>query len=669
MKSENFDMVAKTFLGLEGVLADELRALGARDVTEGNRVVMFTGDKEMMYRANFACRTAVRVLKPFIKLQSDSANDLYEQLKVFEWDTMMTVNTTFAIDATVYSENFTNSRFVTYRVKDAIADYFNDKYGKRPSIRVANPDVKFDVHISGNDVTVSLDSSGEPLFKRGWRVAQTDAPINEVLAAGMILLSGWKGDCDLVDPMCGSGTFLVEAALIGANIAPGVYRQSYAFQQWADYDEELFDKIYNDDSAEREFTHKIYGSDIEGKAIAIARANVKNAGVARYVELERRDIADLEQAPSPNGILVTNPPYGERLRIEDIEELYRTLGNRLKHVFHGYQAWIINYDPELSYRIGLKPSVRYPLNNGGLDCELLEYVIFDGSYSDMRSRGEHIHNDDFRASERSGYYRDHQQAPQGEEATGSDSETPTDEAPHETQGDGEQPQRREFGDRPPRREFGGNDRPQRREFGDRPPRREFGDNARPQRREFSDRPQRREFGDNARPQRREFSDRPQRREFGDNARPQRREFGDRPQRREFDDNARPQRREFGDRPQRREFGDNERPQRREFGDRPPRREFGDNARPQRREFGDRPPRREFGDNARPQRRDEDRHSDWYARTVLRDRQPQLGSDKEVPIIHGRRKSWKRQDLPSTPPTGGGDDAPTTTSNGNAPDNQ
>ena len=400
MMTDKFDMVAKTFLGLEGVLADELRALGAEDVTEGNRVVYFKGDKEMLYRANFACRTAVRVLKPFLTLKSTSADDLYEQLKGFDWEQLMKVDTTFAIDATVYSENFNNSRFVTYRVKDAIADYFNDKYGKRPSIRLDNPEIRLDVHISGREVTLSLDSSGDPLFKRGWRVAQTDAPINEVLAAGIILLSGWDGKTDLIDPMCGSGTFLIEAALIAANIAPGVYRDHYAFQQWPDYDEELFDKIYNDDSKEREFTHKIYGSDIEGKAIAIARANVKSAGLNKYIELERRDIRDIAIVPE-KGTIISNPPYGERLKMEDIDQFYRDLGTQFKHTFMGYNVWLVCSDKEQSFKIGLKPSVRYALNNGGLDCELLEFVIFDGKYNEMRESGGSIHNDDFRASERS----------------------------------------------------------------------------------------------------------------------------------------------------------------------------------------------------------------------------------------------------------------------------
>ena len=530
MMTDKFDMVAKTFLGLEGVLADELRALGAEEVAEGNRVVYFKGDKEMLYRANFACRTAIRILKPFITLKSTSADDLYEQLKTFDWEQLMTVNTTFAIDATVYSEDFNNSRFVTYRVKDAIADFFNDKYGKRPSIRLTNPQIRFDVHISGREVTVSLDSSGEPLFKRGWRVAQTEAPINEVLAAGIILLSGWDGKTDLIDPMCGSGTFLIEAALIGANIAPGVYRDHYAFQQWPDYDEELFNKIYNDDSAEREFTHKVYGSDIEGKAIAIARANVKNAGLNKYIELERRDINEIELVPE-GGTLITNPPYGERLDVEDIDQFYRDLGFKLKHTFRGYNAWLICYDKEQYFKIGLKPSVKYALNNGGLDCELLQYVIFDGKYDQMRERGEHIRNEEFRASERSkGNYHS----------------------------------RRDAGPRDEQR-----------------PRRRFDDDHRDER------------------PRRHDDDR---------------------HRRRFDDDRRDER----------PISDEERQRRAAVA-------------------RDRRLMADVDNRDRKGRYDDDfdqefRHTSTFAKRILRDRKPTLSADKEVPIIHGRRKSWKRRDL-------------------------
>ncbi|MBQ9576105.1 MAG: RNA methyltransferase [Muribaculaceae bacterium] len=535
MMTDKFDMVAKTFLGLEGVLADELRALGAEDVNEGNRVVYFKGDKEMLYRANFACRTAVRILKPFLTLRSSSADDLYEQLKSFDWEQLMTVKTTFAIDATVYSEDFNNSRFVTYRVKDAIADFFNDKYGKRPSIRLDNPDIRFDVHISGREVTLSLDSSGDPLFKRGWRVAQTDAPINEVLAAGIILLSGWDGKTDLVDPMCGSGTFLIEAALIGANIAPGVYRDGYAFQQWTDYDEDLFDKIYNDDSGEREFTHKIYGSDVEGKAIAIARANVKNAGLNKYIELERRDINDIEQVPE-GGTLISNPPYGERLNVEDIEALYHDMGYKFKHTFKGYNIWLICYNDDLYHNVGLKPSVRYKLNNGGLDCELLQYVIFDGRYDEMRERGEHIRNEGFRASERSkGNYHARRVEDNGE-------------------GRG-------------RRDRRDDDRPRRRRDDDRGPRRFHHDDDR----------------------RREEAP----------------------------------------------ISDEERQRRASIA-------------------RDRRMMSDVDNRDRQGRYDDDfdqefRHTATFAKRILRDRKPTLSADKEVPIIHGRRKSWKRRDLDE--PTG------------------
>ena len=534
MMTERFDMVAKTFLGLEGVLADELRAMGAEEVTEGNRVVYFKGDKELLYRANFACRTAVRILKPFLTLRSNSADDLYEQLKSYDWEQLMNVNTTFAIDATVYSEDFNNSRFVTYRVKDAIADFFNEKYGKRPSIRLTNPDIRLDVHISGRDVALSLDSSGDPLFKRGWRVAQTDAPINEVLAAGIILLSGWDGKTDLVDPMCGSGTFLIEAALIGANIAPGVYRDTYAFQQWPDYDQELFDKVYNDDSAEREFTHKIYGSDIEGKAIAIARANVKNAGLNKYIELERRDFNEIEEVPE-GGTLISNPPYGERLNVEEIEEFYQNLGFKFKHTFKGYNVWLICYSDEVHYKVGLKPSVRYKLNNGGLDCELLEYVIFDGKYDELRGRGEHIRNEGFRASERSqGRYHSRKDAGGREE----------------------RPRRRPDDDR----------------RGGRP--------RRDDDRRHEDRPRRRADDDRRR------DDTP----ISDEER-QRRAAIKRDRRLMSDVDNRDKRGRYDD------------------------------------DFD-----QEF------------RHSEAFAKRILRDRKPTLGEDKEVPIIHGRRKSWKRRDL-------------------------
>ena len=261
---QKFEMVAKTFQGLEEVLAEELRSIGAENVMPGRRTVSFEGNLETLYRANLQCRTALRILKPFYKFRAGDADSLYEHAKEFDWSTMLTVDKTFSIDTVANSDEFKHSRFVTYRIKDAIVDWFKDRYGedKRPGVRLQDADVMINVYINGKDVILSLDSSGESLHKRGYRVAQTEAPINEVLAAGIILRSGWRGDCPLVDPMCGSGTFLIEAALIAANINPGIYRKGFAFERWADFDQELFDRLYNDDSAERTFDFKIYGADI-----------------------------------------------------------------------------------------------------------------------------------------------------------------------------------------------------------------------------------------------------------------------------------------------------------------------------------------------------------------------------------------------------------------------
>lgn len=385
-------MVAKTFQGLEDVLADELRALGAENVTPGRRMVAFEGDKELMYRANLSCRTALRILKPIVKFTAGDPDTLYEMTKEYDWSTLLTPDKTFSIDSVVNSELFNHSRYVTYRVKDGIVDFFKDRYGadKRPGVRLQDADVMINVHIDGNRVTLSLDSSGESLHKRGYRVAQTEAPINEVLAAGILLKAGYNGDRPLVDPMCGSGTFLIEAALIAANINPGVYRKNFAFEQWKDFDEELFESLYNDDSNEREPEFKIYGADMSPKAIAIAEKNVKQAGVSKYVNLEIKPLSKWEEAPA-DGILVTNPPYGERISVDDMDGLYELIGNKLKKVFKGYHAWIIGYQDEYFKKIGLAASEKIPMLNGSLECELREYVIFEGDYKSFRREGNSLH--------------------------------------------------------------------------------------------------------------------------------------------------------------------------------------------------------------------------------------------------------------------------------------
>ncbi len=388
MKTETYEMVAKTFQGLEDILAGELRAIGAKNVTVGRRMVSFEGDKEIMYKANLSCRTALRILKPIVKFTADDTDALYEMTKDFDWTSIMSPDKTFSIDPVVNSDIFTNSRFVTYRVKDGIVDFFKDRFGAdcRPGVRLQDADVMINVHIDENRVTLSLDSSGESLHKRGYKVAQTEAPINEVLAAGIILMSGWKGDVPFVDPMCGSGTFLIEAALIAANINPGVYRKSFAFEHWNDFDEELFESLYNDDSNERDVEVPIIGADISPKAISIAEKNVKQAGVAKYVQLEIKPLSQWESAPE-DGVLVTNPPYGERISVDDMEGLYSLLGNKLKRVFKGYHSWIIGYKEEYFNRIGLTPSVKMQILNGSLECELREYITFEGDYKSFRKEG------------------------------------------------------------------------------------------------------------------------------------------------------------------------------------------------------------------------------------------------------------------------------------------
>ena len=299
------------------------------------------------------------------------------------WENYISLDKTFAIDSVIYSDDFNHSKFVAYRTKDAIVDYFMEKYNKRPSVRVNNPDLYINIHISHNDCTLSIDSSGESLHKRGYRVDQTEAPLNEVLAAGMILKTGWKGDTNFVDPMCGSGTLLIEAAMIALNIAPGIHRKEFAFEKWIDFDQELFDRIYNDETQEREFKFKCYGSDINPTAIAIAEKNIRSAGLMKYVELKVMPFQQYTEAPQP-GILVMNPPYGERISSRDLLGLYTMIGERLKHVFMGYNAWILSYNDECFEKIGLRPAEKVKLMNASLECEFRHYEIFEGKNKDFK---------------------------------------------------------------------------------------------------------------------------------------------------------------------------------------------------------------------------------------------------------------------------------------------
>ena len=394
-QTATFSLLAKTFKGLEQVLAQELIELGANDVQLQRRAVSFRGDKALLYRANFCLRTATRVLVVIenarrlnLSKGKKPEDQIYDIVKSIDWSRYMTVENTFVVDTTLYSDLFHNSLFVTYRAKDAVADYWTNKAGKRPNVNAENPDIRINLHIANEYVTVSLDSSGESLHKRGYRVATTEAPINEVLAAGMLRMAGWKGQSDFYDPMCGSGTILIEAALMARNIAPGVFRSSFAFEKWQDFDPDLWNDIYNDDSAERDFTHRIYGSDTSFYAIQQAAKNIKSAGVQKDIELKQIRLEELKPTANSQALtalVMLNPPYGERLKSnKEMEDLYSAIGTALKHQFTGATAWIISSNDAAMKCIGLKPSKKFRLLNGELDCQFNRYDLFAGKRINLR---------------------------------------------------------------------------------------------------------------------------------------------------------------------------------------------------------------------------------------------------------------------------------------------
>lgn len=411
LNNGEFPMIAKTMAELEDVLAEELIGLGANNVEIGTRMVSFTGDKALLYKANLHCRTASRILKPIYNFKAETADEVYEAIKLLNWDNYLSLDKTFSIDAVVFSHIFTHSKFVAYKVKDAIADWFVEKYKKRPSVSVSNPDLIFNIHISHNKCTLSLDSSGDSLHKRGYRIDQTEAPLSEVLAAGMILKSGWRGESAFLDPMCGSGTILIEAAMIALGIPPGIHRKHFAFEKWTDFDADLFSDIYNEDTGLSELKFPVIGSDISPKAISIAEKNIKNAGLKKYIELSAKPIQQYTEAPAKDGVIITNPPYGERIKVEELDELYSMIGERLKHVFAGYKAYILSYHKESFDAIGLRHNRRFFLYNGPLECEMREYEIFSGkrneqprdsSSSSRASRKDSYHNE---RNSREGYRR------------------------------------------------------------------------------------------------------------------------------------------------------------------------------------------------------------------------------------------------------------------------
>lgn len=374
---DKMEMVAKTFQGLENILAEEIKVLGGEDIEILNRAVRFFGNKELLYRSNLYLRTALRILIPVFNTHINHQDDLYNKVKDFEWENYLKLGNTFAIDSVVNSDIFNHSQFVSLRVKDAIADRFRDKFRRRPSVNTENPDIWISVHLSARDLSISIDTSGESLHRRGYRIDEVKAPISEVLAAGMILLTGWDGSTDFYDPMCGSGTFGIEAALIARKIPPGTFRKKFGFESSPDFDQDLWNSIY-DEIEEHDFNAKIFSSDVSAKALGIATRNAKQASVLKNIQI--REIA-FENYPKVEngGTVIINPPYGERLTKTDIQSFYRMMGNVMKKSFTGTDVWIISSNAEAMKNIGLKFSKKYKLFNGPLECTFNKYEIYEGS--------------------------------------------------------------------------------------------------------------------------------------------------------------------------------------------------------------------------------------------------------------------------------------------------
>jgi putative N6-adenine-specific DNA methylase len=371
--------VAKTLYGLEKVLSEELIGLGAGNVQTANRAILFEGDKSLLYKVNYSVRTALSVLMPVADFRIRSKEDLYKGGSKIEWDRFMDTDDTFSIVPVINSPHFGHTGYAGLIIKDAIADYFRNKTGRRPSVDTTNPRVLINLHISNDNVTISLDSSVVPLYKRGYRQEQTVAPLNEVLAAGILLLSGWNVSSTLTDPMCGSGTIPIEAGLIASKIPPGKFRQFFGFQKWKDFDEDLFEKIKLECNSQIGFSPvKIFGSDISEEALKFANANVARAGLSDVITLEKSDFKDLKSIDE-HGYVFLNPPYGQRIQPEEIDLLYGMIGTTLKHNFPGTTAWLITSNKESLKHIGLKPKEKHTLFNGALECILLKYEMYTGT--------------------------------------------------------------------------------------------------------------------------------------------------------------------------------------------------------------------------------------------------------------------------------------------------
>ena len=377
--NQNFKMIAKTFFGFEEILAKELQQLGAQDVEQGTRMVSFKGDKGFMYKANLSLRTALKILKPIYYFRANNETSLYKGIQSMDWSKYLNANQTFVIDTTIHSENFKHSQFVSQKCKDAIVDQFRERTGQRPSVDKDFPDLRINIHIDKDQCSVALDTSGNSLHQRGYKTATNIAPINEVLAAGMLLLSGWEGKSDFIDPMCGSGTILAEAAMIACNIPANINRKEFAFEKWNDWDNDLFDQIIDAlMKRTREFHYTIKGYDKAPSAVEKAKANIKNANLDEFITIELANFFESKKENQGPLHIVFNPPYGERLDIQ-MERFYRELGDTLKLNYPNTNAWFITANLDALKFVGLKPSRKIKLFNGSLEARFVKYEMYAGS--------------------------------------------------------------------------------------------------------------------------------------------------------------------------------------------------------------------------------------------------------------------------------------------------
>lgn len=379
-------MVAKTLFGFEELLAKELTQLGAQEVKTGVRSVSFVGDKGFMYKANMALRTAIKILKPLKTFHIKNEQDLYDKIYKIPWENYMSENGSLAINATVHSDKFKHSQYIALKTKDAIVDRFRDIKGTRPNVDLRFPDLKINIHIDRQTCTVSFDSSGESLHRRGYKTATNIAPINEVLAAGLVMLSGWDGQSDFMDPMCGSGTILIEAAMIACNIPPNLMRKEFAFERWQDWDVDLFEKIEESLlSKTRDFHHKMVGYDKSPSAVNKAIENVKNAHLEEFITIKHEDFFKTRKGGDEHLHMLFNPPYGERLESLNVEEFYANIGTTLKHGYPGTNAWLITSNMEGLKHVGLRPSRKIKVFNGKLEARLVKYEMYEGSKKAKKS--------------------------------------------------------------------------------------------------------------------------------------------------------------------------------------------------------------------------------------------------------------------------------------------